>query len=93
MADVSVKLDDKSVQILKGVDTIHRDSIINVGLALVAKTGYYKTLTGKTEPDADLDDVASLDIEDEGESSAPKKASKKTTAAPAAKPTSSWDSF
>ena len=67
MKEVQVKLDEKSIQILKSVDTIHRDSLINIGLALVSKTGYYKTLTGKNE-DAELEEVASLDVLDDEDS-------------------------
>lgn len=94
--NLGINLDSKSVDILKAVDSIHRDSLINVGLSLVSKTGYYKTLTGKTPED--LEDVASLDVEeDEDEVSASpkssKKAGKKSAPAAASKPSTSWDSF
>jgi len=96
MKKVEIALDDKSVDILKGVDDIHRNSIVNVGLALVSKTGYYKTLTGKTESD-DLEDIASLDVEDEeGETQTKSSKTKKkveTKAAPKAGGNSSWDNF
>jgi len=93
--NLGINLDTKSIEILKAVDSIHRDSLINVGLSLVSKTGYYKTLTGKV-PD-DLEDVASLDvIEDEdsqtSSTKAIKKSNKKDNSAPA-KPAANWDSF
>ena len=55
---VSINLDKKSIEILRKVDSIHRDSMINIGLALVEKTGYYKTISGQGT--GTLDDVASL---------------------------------
>jgi len=95
--NLSINLDSKSIDILKKVDSIHRDSLINVGLALVAKTGYYQTLAGISEAE-DLEDVASLDILDDDEApTKTKKSSKKAKAqeaeAPAKKPSTSWDSF
>jgi hypothetical protein len=92
MKKVEIALDDSSVEILKGVDDIHRNSIVNIGLALVSKTGYYKTLTGKSEAE-DLEDIASLDIEDEEGETKTKSSKKKEVAKPTAKATSSWDSF
>ena len=93
--NLGINLDTKSVEILKAVNSIHRDSLINVGLSLVSKTGYYKTLTGKI-PD-NLEDVASLDIEEDedGETTKikPSKKGKSKTADAPAKPSSSWDSF
>jgi len=92
--NLGINLDQKSIDILKKVDSIHRDSLINVGLALVSKTGYYKTLAGltNTQDDEDLDEVASLDVLDEdGDKSISKKT--KEVEAPAKKPTTSWDSF
>jgi hypothetical protein len=93
--NLGINLDPKSIDILKKVDAIHRDSLINIAIALVSKTGYYKTLTGIDAPE-DLDEVASLEVElDEestGSSSKPTKKSKKTEA-PAKKPATSWDAF
>jgi len=95
--NLGINLDSKSIEILKKVDSIHRDSLINVGLALVSKTGYYKTLAGISETE-DLDEVASLDVIDDIDGSDSQKSSKKSKAkvdsAPAPKkPTTSWDSF
>ena len=58
---VSIEFDDNSLKILKNVDQIHRNSLINIGLALAARTEYYKTLTG--EASGSLDKVVSLDID------------------------------
>ncbi|MEA1973165.1 MAG: hypothetical protein U9N34_07730 [Candidatus Cloacimonadota bacterium] len=96
--NLGINLDSKSIEILKKVESLHRDSLINVAIALVEKTGYYRTLTGKNT-EADLEDVASLDVEDTDEdsgttstSSKSKKSAKK--AAPEKKaPSTSWDSF
>jgi len=57
-ASVSVIFDDKSLDILKKVDRLHRNSLINIGLALVSRTGYYKTLTGDLPED--LENVVNL---------------------------------
>jgi hypothetical protein len=91
--NLGINLDSKSIDILKKVDAIHRDSLINVGLQLVAKTGYFKTLAGLNNTE-DLDDVASLDILEDG-ASAPKKASKKAVQEETKpkKPATTWDSF
>jgi len=97
--NLSINLDANSINILKKVDAIHRDSLINVGLALVSKTGYYKTLTGIADSTNEkLDEVTSLEVLDEdGDKPVSKKASKKAKAqeaeAPAKKPASSWDAF
>ena len=92
--NLAINLDEASIDILRKVDKIHRDSLINVGLALVKQTGYYKTLAGTADVD-DLDDVASLDIETDDEK--PSKTSKSQKKAKAeekpSKPASSWDSF
>lgn len=71
---VSIEFDENSLKILKEVDQIHRNSLINVGLALASKTGYYKTLTGKVE---NLADVAGLDIANIGDSPKEKDISEK----------------
>jgi len=93
--NLGINLDSKSIAILKEVDAVHRDSLINVGIALVSKTGYYKTLAGISETE-DLDEVASLDVIDGIDGSDSQKSSKKakvdSTPAPK-KPTTSWDSF
>jgi len=93
--NLGINLDSKSIAILKEVDAVHRDSLINVGIALVSKTGYYKTLAGISETE-DLDEVASLDVIDGIDGSDSQKSSKKAKvdSAPAPKkPTTSWDSF
>jgi len=96
--NLGINLDQKSIDILKKVDAIHRDSLINVGLALVSKTGYYKTLAGISDAE-DLEEVASLDVLDEnedGQAVFTKKSSKKSKVqeeAPTKKPSTSWDSF
>jgi len=93
--NLGINLDSRSIEILKKVESLHRDSLINVAIALVEKTGYYKTLTGKNS-EADLEDVTSLDIETEedGETTKikPSKKGKTKMADVPAKP-SSWDSF
>jgi len=95
--NLGINLDSKSIEILKKVESLHRDSLINVAIALVEKTGYYRTLTGKNS-EADLEDVASLDVEDtdeDGETTKikPSKKGKTKKADVPAKPSSSWDSF
>jgi len=89
--NIGINLDEKSIEILKKVDKIHRDSLINVGLALVQKTGYYKTLAGISEAE-ELEDVASLDIIDE-ESDKPKSKVKNKVKDEVKKVSTSWDAF
>jgi len=97
--NIGISLDRNSISILKAIDKVHRDSLINVALSLISKTGYYKTLTGKTPED--LEDVASLDVEEDVDGSAgtsglskkQKSLSKKKAPAAAQKPSTSWDSF
>jgi len=47
MKEVKIKLDDKSLEILKEIDTIHRESIINFGIRLAENTEYFKILKGE----------------------------------------------
>ena len=83
---VQIALDESSIEILKNVDKIHRDSVINIGLALVAKTGYYKTLTGINSSN-DLTDIASLEDLNATPIATTKPKEKETKAS------SSWDNF
>ena len=95
MADaqnVNISLDTKSIEILRQVDAIHRDSLINVGLALVEKTGYFKTLAGINKSD-DLGDIASLDVESTDNSGAPKTVEKSEKPDTPKKQAQTWDSF
>ena len=95
---LNINLDPKSIEILKGVDAIHRDSLINVGLALVEKTGYYKTLSGKNDTEI-LEEVVSLDVASlDGESSGTSvsSVSKNVTSTKEElpkTPATTWDSF
>lgn len=83
-----VNFDENSKKILMGVDAIHRDSLINVALALVSKTSYYKTLTGV--PPAELAQVADLSsLEDEISDAKTTKVVKKE----AKKAPTGWDDF
>ena len=82
---VSIEFDQSSLDILKNVDGIHRNSLINVGLALVSKTGYYKTLAG-IGPEL-LEDVAGLSDLDKVLEETQEETSK-----PKSKPNTNWDS-
>ncbi len=83
---IAINLDPKSLEILKKVDSIHRDSMINIGLALVEKTGYFKTLSGINASEI-LEDVASLDLGGETVNTA------KPAQEEVKKPSTSWDAF
>ena len=90
--NLNINLDIKSIDILRKVDAIHRDSLINVGLALVEKTGYFKTLAGLNDS-AELEEIASFNVKlDIGDN---EKINKKTEEIKSVnkKPTSNWDSF
>jgi hypothetical protein len=54
LKEVKIKLDDKSLEILKDVDPIHRESIINFGVRLASQTEYFKILKGELEEAEDL---------------------------------------
>jgi len=78
-----IEFDDKSIEILKNVDSIHRNSLVNIALAAISKTHYYQTLTGNI-PD-DQETVASLDALD---NLVEKKEVKEV-----AKASTTWDDF
>ena len=54
MKEVKIKLDDVSLEILKDVDPIHRESVINFGIRLASQTDYFKILKGEVEEANDL---------------------------------------
>jgi len=91
---ISLTLDDSSIEILTEVDSIHRDSLVNIGLQLVKKTGYYKTLSGKQKSE-ELEDIASLDTQDEDRDEGDKKKNKsnKSSKQPKQSSAPSWDAF
>lgn len=86
---MDVQFDENSKTILKKVDVIHRDSLINVALAIVANTQYYKTLTGETT--TKIASVASLSSLDELEEEA--KSTKPEVKPTPSKAVTSWDNF
>jgi len=45
----NIELDDRSLGVLKNVDGIHRNSLINLGIIMISKTPYYKSLIGDVE--------------------------------------------
>ena len=92
--DVSISLDSNSIEILQKVDKLHRTSLINLGISLISKTGYYKTLSGE-DKQLKLDEITSLDSINEvdvNETPNQNQGNKPTTQTPAAQ-TSSWDNF
>ena len=66
MKEVKIKLDDKSLEILKEIDTIHRESIINFGLRLASQTEYFKILKG--EINIEIEEVSNISSETKTES-------------------------
>ena len=88
---VQVTLDEYSIGLLSSVDAIHRDSLINLGISMISKTGYYKTLTGKNDTE-DLEDVVSLDGL-EAKPKEPKETNKEPEQEKPKKAVSNWDSF
>jgi len=86
--EVQVKLDAKSTEILKEVSALHRDSIINLGLRLVQKTNYFKTLTSKEDIElassANLSTLDSEEVQVQETKQKPKEAPKATVG---------WDNF
>ena len=87
---MDVQFDENSKTILKKVDAIHRDSLINVALAIVSNTGYYKTLTG--ELSSDISDVVSLSSLSSLDTPEESKEDKQQVATPT-KAATDWDSF
>jgi len=96
---VEISLDDKSIDILKKVNSLHRDSLINVALSLVQKTGYYKTLSGETDAKIEkLEDITSLDVESKDNINNQNTQSNSSTNSTSnqntpKKSTMTWDSF
>jgi len=60
MKEVKIKLDEISLEILKDIDPIHRESIINFGIRLSSQTEYFKILKGEVE-----ENLISLNEEEE----------------------------
>jgi len=98
--EINIPLDDESIEILKKVPVIHRNSIINVAIRLVAKTDMYKELN--TDKDVQVEpstaaDLGNTDADNvkasDGVSNA--KVTNKVAVAKAepAKKVSSWDDF
>ena len=59
---ITIKIDPSSINILKKVDPLHRESLINLGISLISKTGYYKTLSGENQDLLDsIVDLGELD--------------------------------
>ncbi len=91
MAEFPIEFDENSLRVLKEVDKLHRNSLINVALALVSKTEYYKTLTGQgSEEVSEALSLSSLDdhIETKSQKSTETGEQKQTP-----KPAASWDNF
>ena len=81
-----IELDDKSIEILKSVDSVHRNSLVNVALAMISKTPYYRTLMGLINDEPDLAvSLESLDLLSEPKEESKPKAKKSTNI--------DWDEF
>lgn len=86
--ELPIKFDNASIQILKKVSPVHRNSLVNVALALVSKTGYYKTVCGLDTNS--IDEVSSLESLDVVEKPTSNKISKEPEKISTE---SSWDDF
>jgi len=84
----TINFDERSKEILREVDEIHRQSLINVAIHMIAKTGYYKSLTGKDETLEDITDLAAAIGETEV-----KKATEELKPKEQPKSTVSWNDF
>jgi len=58
--EITIKLDGNSIDVLKQVDSMYRESIINIGIRMISLTPYYKFLSGKDDV-ADINALTSLD--------------------------------
>ena len=65
MKEVKIRLDDKSVEILKEVEAIHRDSLINFAIRLLEGHPHYKIIKG--EVIEDIKEVLEIDTKPEKE--------------------------
>jgi len=97
---MGIKLDEKSIEILKKVDAVFRDSLLNIGLRMVEKTELFNTIVGTTETEVPVEEMASLDsLEEDNEDTNPKIYKKSKTSKqepkeePKKAPTTSWDAF
>ena len=95
MMTVEIRLDDKSVDTLKKVDEIYRDAVINIGLALVSKTNYFKTLSGElNEEPQQIEDLVSIDVKDtDSKGKVQEKVEEPVKETKPKKVVSSWDGF
>lgn len=55
-----ITFDKKATKILNQIPALHRQSMVNLGLHMIAKTKYFKELAGLLEFD-DSEDVINLD--------------------------------
>jgi len=80
MKEIKLQLDDKSVEILEGVESLHRTSLINYGIRLLKGTDVFKTISGEIE----AEDIGVINevgvIEPEPEIETPKEKSKPVVA-------------
>ena len=67
MKEVKVRLDDKSVEILKEVEAIHRDSLINFAIRLLEAHPHYKIIKGEVEA---IEEVSNLEAINESKTEA-----------------------
>lgn len=86
---VNIALDERSESILKRVNKIHRQSMINLGLAMIEKTDYYKTLCNQPVNNTDVVSLSISNLDNLGV--AEKELPTKTTTVK--KSTANWDSF
>jgi len=95
--NININLDGNSIKILKEVDPIFRDSLINIGLRMVKNTELFNTITDKKVELEDTNDMASLEEPDSEQNVITRKPkSTKQTEAPEPKPkpkSTTWDSF
>lgn len=87
--DINIQFEDNALEVLKQVDPVHRNSLINLGILLISKTQYFKTITGDiSEVLKDVTSLNSLDaLEEELESV------KTITKVEPAKKATNWDNF
>jgi len=60
MKEVKIKLDDKSIEILKEVEAIHRDSLINFSIRLLEQHPHYKIIKGEIEDLEKLNNIENI---------------------------------
>ena len=78
MKEVKIKLDEKSIEILSEIDSIHRESLINFGIRLAKNTEYFKILKGSEDVEDAISNISDTQEKTKINEEKPKKEKEST---------------